>query len=437
MVDPSRTPSPAKPKLRGSPSPSPPRRGGGRGGSRSPSPSPKPTSSSASTTTGGAALRCGTLTLVLALAFPLLLSQLAGGWVRKFTSPLGGFSTDDIPSMRGKMAIVTGANTGIGYETALALCRKGASVVLAARDMTRGKAAKSAIEEDCKGYMPPGIRPKVLFMQLDLASFKSIESFSLTYHHIRQPLHLLILNAGVMKAPPGMIASSYGYEVTEDGFEGHIGVNHIGHFHLTNLLTDVLKRTAQKKDKKTGAAAGARVVVVSSAAESAAYAPEGIRFDLWRHPPRPVGGAEAAAAEAAHPPADYEDGAAYGQSKLANLLFARELAQRLEGAGVWAVACHPGIIETKLSRHMEAAVARGSVGARALWAALGSLFRLALFTAHDGALTQLQLATAPVATLRNGGFYFPIGELAQPRHPQARNGSLQVRRPLRPLWRPF
>jgi NAD(P)-dependent dehydrogenase (short-subunit alcohol dehydrogenase family) len=116
-----------------------------------------------------------------------------------------------------------------------------------------------------------------------------------------------MLNAGVMKSPGADYVGKemrYGFEKTADGFEMHIGTNHIGHFYLTQLLTDTLR-----------ASAPARVVVTSSAAEKGAFK-QGMRFDLWRTDSMP---------------SEYEDGLAYGQSKLANLLFAKELARRLQG----------------------------------------------------------------------------------------------------------
>lgn len=206
-----------------------------------------------------------------------------------------------------------------------------------------------------------------------------------------------------MKSPgPEFIGRKFGYgfELTKDGLEAHIGVNHLAHFHLTQLLLPKLK-----------ASAPARVVSVSSAAESQAYA-EGIRFDLWE-----------ARGE------DYEDGNAYGQSKLANLLFARELAHRLEGTGVSAFSCHPGIIVTELGRYMAAqmgaeAAAAGEF-AKAANSFGGMLMNSAMLSAADGALTQLYLATSPALPF-NGGYYVPIATVAEPKHPQARNLTLQT-----------
>ena len=207
-----------------------------------------------------------------------------------------------------------------------------------------------------------------------------------------------------MKSPGAAFVGqdmTYGFETTKDGFELHIGVNHIGHFYLTQLLRE-----------KLVASAPSRVVSVSSVAEMASYQPEGVRFDMWNVDKQPV---------------DYEDGAAYGQSKLANLLFTKELAKRLNDTGVTAYSCHPGVIQTELSRYVIAEAESKQKGwfDVALDTALMSFFNTALFAAPDGALTQLHLDTADPSTLVNGGFYHPIGKFVEtPTHPQASNETL-------------
>jgi retinol dehydrogenase-12 len=336
------------------------------------------------------------LVVVLAIsAAPLYLSHVAGGWLSKYTSPTP-FYANMIPRLDGKVAIVTGANTGIGFETAKELARNGAEVILAARSAGKGEAAAAALRAEL------GPATKVRFLPLDLSSFRSVKKFAVAFERLNLPLHILVNNAGVMKSPgAGFVGRSftYGFELTADGFESHIGVNHLAHFYLTTLLVPKLK-----------ASAPARVIAVSSAAEAQAYA-EGIRFDLWE-----TRGA------------DYEDGNAYGQSKLSNILFARELAKRLEGSGVTAYSCHPGIIETELARYMEAEMAVEAVSAsapvKALNALGGTIMSLALMTAPDGALTQLYLATASELPV-NGGYYAPLSKVAVPVHPQAGNATLQ------------
>jgi len=319
---------------------------------------------------------------------------MAGGWTKKYTTP--GFKTADIPSLAGKVAIVTGANTGIGLETAKELARKGAQVYALARSEPKGHAAvveiNTAIANDSSHV-------KAEFMQLDLASFKSIKAFAEAWTVLNSPVDMLILNAGIMKSPGEFAMGqkfSYGYETTAEGFEAHIGVNHIGHFYLTKLLKPFLKQ-------------GSRVVAVSSGAEQGAPA-GGIKFETWK------GKTD-----------DYEDGVAYGQAKLANILFARELAERWKDAGIEAYSCHPGIIDTDLARYMlaemkEKAERKGAVAAF-LHTALMAWHANAMFTRADGALTQLHLAVAP--GVKNGGYYTPIALMEDPIHPEGGNVALQ------------
>jgi NAD(P)-dependent dehydrogenase (short-subunit alcohol dehydrogenase family) len=205
-----------------------------------------------------------------------------------------------IPRQDGKRAVVTGANSGIGYHTALELARAGAEVVLAVRDVDRGERARAAIA----AAVPAA---KVLVAALDLASLASVRAFATRLLADERPLDLLINNAGVM-APPKR-------ELTADGFELQFGTNHLGHFALTALLWPRL-----------AAATGARVVTVSS---SVAYF---ARLDL----------------DNLQSERSYAPMGTYGQSKLANLLFMRELHRR--AAGVISVAAHPGATVTNLQR---------------------------------------------------------------------------------------
>ncbi|WP_028060890.1 oxidoreductase [Candidatus Solirubrobacter pratensis] len=200
------------------------------------------------------------------------------------------WSTSDIPDMSGRTAIVTGANSGIGRGAARALAAKGAHVVLAVRDTRKGEAAAAAISGDTE------------VRRLDLASLASVREFAAGWDG---ELHLLINNAGVMVPP---------FSRTADGFELQFGTNHLGHFALTNLLLPHL----------TG-----RVVTVSSTGHRFGE----IDFDDLNWNTRP-----------------YKAWRAYGQSKLANLLFTAELQRRLTEAGspVLATAAHPGYAATNL-----------------------------------------------------------------------------------------
>jgi NAD(P)-dependent dehydrogenase (short-subunit alcohol dehydrogenase family) len=213
------------------------------------------------------------------------------------------WTENDIPDLGGRVALVTGANTGIGFETARALAAAGATVVLACRDPVRAAAAVDRLRDEIPAAA-------LCMVRLDLAALASVRAAADRVRAEHARLDLLIANAGVLTPPPGH---------TEDGFELHVGINHLGHFALTGLLLDPLL-----------AAPAARVVVVSSL--SARWT-RGVG-DLGSAPRR--GGL-----------------AAYGRSKLANLVFAQELDRRFRAAGARAVAvaAHPGGSSTEVARH--------------------------------------------------------------------------------------
>ncbi|XP_055690852.1 retinol dehydrogenase 13-like isoform X2 [Lutzomyia longipalpis] len=203
----------------------------------------------------------------------------------------------------GKVVIITGANTGIGKETAKELARRKAHVYMVCRDMEKCEQARTEIVLDSKNKY-------VYCRECDLSSFDSIRKFVDTFKHERDRLDILINNAGVMRCPRTL---------TKDGIEMQLGVNHMGHFLLTNLLLDTLK-----------ASAPSRIVVVSSLAHTRG---EINITDL-------------------NSEKNYEPGRAYNQSKLANVLFTKELAKKLQGTGVTVNALHPGVVDTELTRHM-------------------------------------------------------------------------------------
>lgn len=241
---------------------------------------------------------------------------------------------------------------------------------------------------------------QVKAMICDQSSLKSVRQFASEFKKLKSPLHLLVLNAGVMKSPGSQftgINTTYGFELTEDGFEQHIGVNHIAHFYMTQLLT-----------KQLTAGAPSRVVAVSSSAHSGGY-PEGIRPDSW-----------SPSAEAGTPDW-YEDGNSYAQSKLANILFAREFSKRMKKIGVAAYAVHPGVVKSDLGRYMLPEFAEDlkekTIVDKCVSALLGFVFIQSNMVVTIGSLTQLYVATAPEAELTPGGFYWPIGKLTDPDHP--------------------
>lgn len=216
-----------------------------------------------------------------------------------------GFTAADVPDLAGKVAIVTGANAGIGFEAAKVLAERGADVVLACRNPTK---AQAALDKILAGS-PQG---QVVTMALDLSSLDSVRAFATAFTERFDRLDLLVNNAGVMIPPLGR---------TAEGFELQFGVNHLGHFALTGLLLPVIQATP-----------GARVVNVASSAHRMGE----MAFDDLNWQSRP-----------------YSATGAYGQSKLANLHFTFELNRRLKAAGIDAIAtaAHPGWTATDLQRH--------------------------------------------------------------------------------------
>src|SRR5437899_1367066 len=262
---------------------------------------------------------------------------------------MGKWTTADIPDQTGRTAVVTGANTGLGYETATALAAKGAHVVLAVRNIEKGKAAADLIARAHPGA-------SVAIQELDLTSLDSVRAAADRLRSDHDSIDLLINNAGVMFTPKS---------TTKDGFELQFGTNHLGHFALTNLLLD-----------RVLAAKGSRVVTVSS--QGHRFARGGIRFDDLQSE------------------RNYSRVGAYGQAKLANLLFTYELQRRLQGTNTIAVAAHPGGSRTELTRNLPPVVA-----------AVTRLAEPLFQSAEMGALPTLRAATDP--GVRGGQYYGPDG----------------------------
>jgi NAD(P)-dependent dehydrogenase (short-subunit alcohol dehydrogenase family) len=263
------------------------------------------------------------------------------------------WTTADIPDQSGRTAVITGANTGLGYETAAALAAKGAHVVLAVRNLDKGRDAVQRITA-----ATPGAR--VALQELDLTSLDSVRTAADELRAANDTIDLLINNAGVMFTPRS---------TTKDGFELQFGTNHLGHFAFTGLLLDHVL-----------AAPGSRVVTVSSTGHRLIDA---IRFDdlQWE--------------------LGYNRFRAYGQSKLANLLFTYELQRRLHGTDTLAVAAHPGGSNTELMRNLPRLVQPLTALARPLFQG-----------ADMGALPTLRAATDPNVL---GGQYFGPDGFAEQR----------------------
>jgi len=264
------------------------------------------------------------------------------------------WTTNDIPDLSGRLAIVTGATGGLGLETALALAGKGAEVVLAARNPEKGTEAERLIRSR---------HPKaaVRFDLLDLASLASVQAFAERHLATGRPIDMLIDNAGVMALPKR--------QTTVDGFEMQFGTNYLSHFALVGRLLPLLT------------AAKARVVQLSSVAHRSGH----IRLDDLNYQTH------------------YSPWPVYQQSKLAMLMFALELQRRSDahGWGLTSVAAHPGFARTDL-------IANGHAGKPGLFARGARLLEAVLsHSAADGALPILMAATLPDPT--PGGYYGPTG----------------------------
>ena len=279
----------------------------------------------------------------------------------------GKWTTGDIPDQSGRVAIVTGANTGLGYHTAAALAQTGAHVVLAVRNLEKGNLALARI-------VAAHADADVTLTQLDLSSLASVRAAAASLRKAYPRIDLLINNAGVMWTPK---------QLTDDGFEMQFGTNHLGHFALTGLLLDNMLPVR-----------GSRVVTVSSTGHRLRAA---IHFDdlQWEH--------------------SYNRYAAYGQSKLANLLFTYELQRRLadQHKNTIAVAAHPGASSTELGRNAPALI-------KPLSALVAPLF---FQGAAMGSLPTLRAATDP--DVQGGQYYGPDGLGEQRGHPKLVSSSAQ------------
>ncbi|XP_788671.3 retinol dehydrogenase 13 [Strongylocentrotus purpuratus] len=250
--------------------------------------------------------------------------------------------------MDGKTVIITGCNTGIGKESAKDLAKRGARVIMACRNIEKAEEARLDVVRESGSS-------NVLVKKLDLASMKSIREFAEDIKREEKQLNVLLNNAGVMLCPQ--------WE-TEDGFEMQFGTNHLGHFLLTLLLLDLIK-----------ASAPSRIVNVSSNAHRRGN----MNLDDVMMSKK------------------YEALQAYGQSKLANVMFTRELARRLKGTGVTSYSLHPGVINTDLGRHF---------GTYASWAKPLLFFTSPfLKTSEQGAQTSIYCCVDEKAGQETGLYY--------------------------------
>jgi retinol dehydrogenase-12 len=248
-----------------------------------------------------------------------------------------------VTDLAGRTYLITGANAGIGYATALELARRGGRVHIACRSRAKGETAAAAIASAAGAG-------QVSFLRLDLADLASVRSGAAEFLALGEPLHVLVNNAGV--------GGQRG--LTADGFELHFGVNHLGHFALTQALLPALRQ-----------ASGARIVNVASDAH---YQATGINFETLRYRTKSLTGLPE-----------------YAVSKLSNVLFTQELARRLDGSGVTAYALHPGVVASQIWR-------------RVPWPARQIMTRKML-TIEQGARTSVYCATSPELAAESGKYY--------------------------------
>lgn len=272
--------------------------------------------------------------------------------------------------LSGKNALVTGANTGLGLETTRVLALRGARVTMACRDLDKAEQARVSMISGSGGKIA---ETQLDLMRLDLNCLDDVRKAAAYYCGWDRPLHLLVNNAGIMIPMERR---------TDDGFEAHFGINHLAHFLFTNLLLQPLS-----------AADGARVVVVSSAAMVVASLTAELQDLNWKE--RKFNGFKS-----------------YGDSKLMNLMFARELTRRYSAQKIVANALHPGVIATELARDQNK-----------LMMLMGIVALPFMKSVPQGAATSIYVATSPDLEGR-GGLYFGNCREAKPEHKLAENDEV-------------
>jgi NAD(P)-dependent dehydrogenase (short-subunit alcohol dehydrogenase family) len=253
------------------------------------------------------------------------------------------------PNLEGRVVAITGANAGIGKETAVGLARMGATVVMTARDPARGAAALAEVRERTGS-------DRVELLPLDLADLASVRACATELLARYDRLDVLVDNAGLVMSRR---------TETANGFETTFGVNHLGHFHLTKLLLERLR-----------ASAPSRVIVLASDAHKFAFG--GLRFDDLQSRRR------------------YRGFQAYSRSKLANIYFTRELARRMSGTGVTVNAVHPGYVDSRF----------GKDGDTRLDSVMGIGAKLLAISPEQGARTSIYLASSPDVDGATGTYWY-------------------------------
>lgn len=310
--------------------------------------------------------------IVVYCSLILIVSYLFSGWFTVlFSTPLH-YVANNVPDLTGKFAVITGANTGIGKFTALHLARRRCHVIITTRNKIKGLATleeiKSTLRREKLELIHDSSGDEMLSIEvLNLQDLRDVSRFSnsvmLKY---KKKLDYLFLNAGIMMTP---------FDFTVDGFESQIATNHIGHFLIVKKWMRWIRRS------------GTRVISVSSSAHISTY-PGGIDFNRI---------------SSNH---NYSPRLAYGQSKLANILFSKELAVRLEGSNATSNAIHPGMVQSELGRHINMC---SSFPCTIIAFPIFLLFELAKMNTAIGSWTQVMVATTSKFGGSNGKLYCPMG----------------------------
>ncbi len=258
--------------------------------------------------------------------------------------------------MDGKVVVITGCNTGIGKETVMDLCNRGAKVIMACRSKDKMQAAAAEVMSRTSGTA------KIVQVELDLSSFESIRACAKKINDTEEKIDVLINNAGVMHCP---------LTRTKDGLEMQMGTNHFGHFLFTNLILDKVK-----------VAAPSRIVTVSSRAHTRTPKMDLEDMNCEKKP--------------------YHTRDVYAQSKLANVLFSQELARRLRGSGITTYSVHPGVVFTELARHIEESLGPFRILFQII---LYPICMFCLKTSKDGAQTTITCAVDPMLEGETGKYY--------------------------------
>lgn len=287
-------------------------------------------------------------------------------WVIDAAPPKATFSVDHIPDLTGKVIIVTGANTGIGKETAKALLAHGAKVYIAARNQAASEEAIRQLKQETGN--------EAIFFKLDLGDLKAIKASAEEFLSKETQLHILVNNAGVMSPPIEL--------VTADGYDLQFGTNVLGHYYFTKLLLPILTLTAKATPE-------GKVRVVNVA--SCAHLFGGLDFNTFKDGPARK---------------RCSRGTLYNQSKFGNVVFALELAKRYEDKGIISTALNPGNINSDLPRHVVAQIP--SIVKQIL-------IKVLLYEVSQGALTPLYAATSPEAASLNGKYLVPWARVRPPK----------------------